>query len=295
MNRDDIRQWHIKSVTKAEQRYAKQLQTLFADQVREIVKGLRKLSPKSYDQQAESILAVVYDPKEWNEELFRVSTDALVLTMAEGAAAELLQHDIAFKMLQARKVKTTQAQEFIDAYDYEVPPGLDFEPPEWFVEAAKVELRQTFAQDYWQRINVTTRQDIARTLANALEYGASMTEVAADIMAAHGDEYTHARAMNVARTETGGAQNAGHRVALEHLEDEVGFLIGKQWLSVLGSTTRDTHAALDGETVEGAAGEFDVGGTMAPEPGHWRLPVEQRANCQCTIISDIIDIATEGG
>lgn len=296
LTRQLIEDWHIKATSRAEKQYADELTNFFRQQTREVAKRVRDLTPsKTPNDQAAAIVDMVYDSDQWNRELFDVSLKSLYRTMAEGAVNEMLLHDLAFKSMKARKDPANQgtmAQQFIDRYNLEIPPEAA-EAPEWFNARAKQELQVTFDQEYWQRINETTRDDIQRTLARGIEQGLSIRDLASLIEQNNGDEYCRNRATNVSRTETQNAANAGHQVGMEHLEEDLGFQIGKQWVSVLGSTTRDTHAAIDGETAEGAKGMFSLSGFQVPHPGHWSLPPGERCNCQCTMISDIVSEALE--
>jgi hypothetical protein len=52
----------------------------------------------------------------------------------------------------------------------------------------------------------------------------------------------------------------------------------RAWLSVLGNTTRDTHAALDG-VPEDSEGLWNLGGVDIPWPSHVSLPPDERINC----------------
>jgi hypothetical protein len=48
-------------------------------------------------------------------------------------------------------------------------------------------------------------------------------------------------------------------------------------VSALSSTTRDTHAAKDGEVTNGADGLFEpLGGVAVPYPAHYSLPAKER-------------------
>jgi hypothetical protein len=66
---------------------------------------------------------------------------------------------------------------------------------------------------------------------------------------------------------------------------EAGQFINKSWLSVLGNTTRDAHADLDGVMAD-ADGLWDLNGVKIPWPGHVSLPASDRCNCQCTIVTE---------
>lgn len=50
------------------------------------------------------------------------------------------------------------------------------------------------------------------------------------------------------------------------------------WLSVLGTTTRATHAMLDGVPAD-EDGLWELGGVRVPWPGHWSLEAGERCNC----------------
>ena len=52
-----------------------------------------------------------------------------------------------------------------------------------------------------------------------------------------------------ARTAITGAQNAGRQEVLEEAEED-GIKVKKRWLATLDDRTRDTHAELDGQTVD---------------------------------------------
>lgn len=90
---------------------------------------------------------------------------------------------------------------------------------------------------------------------------------------------------------TTGAMNSGHVMGIRRLQEETGLEMGKEFLSVLGPTTRDTHADADGQTV-GVDDDFNIGGHKAPYPGHPSLPVSERANCQCSVVSTFVGEAT---
>jgi uncharacterized protein with gpF-like domain len=192
--------------------------------------------------------------------------------------------------------KPTTAEEFAAKYDIDVPElgdiveelELSLRMPDWMVEEAFSALDTAFDHPAWQEgIAETTRNDIATTLRNSIEQGKSIREVAKEITDRHGDEYSKARATNVARTESSNALNSGHSAGIEEIADEMGLDVRKSWLSVLGSTTRDSHAALH-DTLADDDGMFELGGVLIPWPGHPDLPPEERCQCQCSIISSIL-------
>lgn len=185
----------------------------------------------------------------------------------------------------AGQQKTT-AEDIADRLGIDVPEGVRIgQFPPWMLEAASLTLRETFAQDYWLDIDVTTRNNIETTLRDGIEQGLSMRNIAKSIVQAHGSEYSMSRALNVARTETGNTLNGGAASAIEQTASELGMQIGKEWISLLGPTTRRTHADADGQTTTTAGGLFNLAGFLVPWPSHHSLPVGERANCQCGLIS----------
>lgn len=165
--------------------------------------------------------------------------------------------------------------------DIDIPTDL----PDWLLEAIEEELDEVFDQDYWLAINETTRDGIQRVLRDGIEDGASIRDLRDAILDKFGDEYTKARATNVARTESSSALNHGHLLSMKKIAEDSGLVAGKEWLSVLGTTTRPTHAAADGQQTEGVDAMFEVGGYLCPYPAHWSLPAEERCQCQCSFIS----------
>lgn len=77
---------------------------------------------------------------------------------------------------------------------------------------------------------------------------------------------------------TGNMMNYGHVLGIKQTGEETGLQMGKQWLSVQGSTTRDSHSAADGQTVP-VDDWFVVGGESARWPGDETLSAGERINC----------------
>ena len=75
---------------------------------------------------------------------------------------------------------------------------------------------------------------------------------------------------------------------MDAFQDEMSGQVpmAQTWLSVLGDTTRDTHAALDGVPAN-ENGMWDLAGYMVPWPSHTSLPAGERCNCMCTINMEI--------
>lgn len=237
---------------------------------------------------ARVLSAQIFQPAEWDEPLVEGMAKLLAPLIVQGAAAELLLHKVAKALRDARAgVKRSSASDAVDLYGIDVPSGIGTEMPAWLAAAVRASLDETFRQPYWQEINQTTATDIARILDQGMRDGLSIPRLAKLITAA-APEYGRFRGRNVARTETSGALNSGHEIGIAQLEKDLGESVGKEWLSVLGVTTRVTHADLDGVQVATADGMFNLAGYEVPYPAHHSLPPGERCNCQCTILSVLI-------
>lgn len=181
--------------------------------------------------------------------------------------------------------KATTAQEAAEAMGIEIPDNMQLDLPERLKEEADAFFNELYEQPYWDDIDATTRDDIFFVLRDAIDRGVSIRDVAAVIVA--NNDYAEYRARNIARTELGGAMNAGHEAGIRTLEEESGVGLTKEWLSVMGPTTREDHADADGQEVA-ADLNFTVGGEETPYPSWHGLSARQRCNCQCTVISGLL-------
>lgn len=90
---------------------------------------------------------------------------------------------------------------------------------------------------------------------------------------------THA-AVRTARTMSTGCENAGRVQGMERAE-EWGVHTRKKWMCTHDSRTRDSHLAMDGETV-GENAVFSNGCAYPGDPGG---PAAEVYNCRCTLIT----------
>lgn len=282
--RDSLKDLHVKQTTAIEKELSKSLAVYFAESADRIIGGLDFSSvdpnPEQADVQGTKLVNEAFDFDLEIEELDKAVRPILAEAILRGIVSEVT--------LVREATKATTAEEFASRYGINELDGFSIgDMPQWMLDAANDSLEEILAQDYWQEIPVTTREDIKDTLVDAIRDGLSIREIANRLVGAHGSDYTDSRARTVARTETSSMLNAGHNAAINHLNDEVPFEIGKEWLSVLGTTTRPSHAAKDGTTVK-ADEDFTLNGVDVPYPAHHDLPAKDRANCQCTIISDFI-------
>lgn len=85
-----------------------------------------------------------------------------------------------------------------------------------------------------------------------------------------------------ARTAYTGAQNAG-RIEGLHQAQRLGIKVKKQWLAILDNRTRDSHAYLDGQTVDVDEPFITDTGSRIMYPGDQSAPPEEVWNCRCTL------------
>lgn len=225
------------------------------------------------EKQAEGIMKTTFNEKKWLGDLQKTIGDRLIGAFVAGAAIET------GLTKSAMQGKLTSAEVIASQLNITLPPGMTIGSlPDWLLKAARAAIADTFQQDYWLDVVKTTRADIKRDLIKGIEKGLGTREIAKLIEGSRGGEYDKFRGLRVARTEVPNMLNAGHSAGIEQLEDETGLEIGKEWVSVLGNTTRSSHAKIDGKRV--ATKEmFSLGGVKVPWPAHYSLPPEERINC----------------
>ena len=86
-----------------------------------------------------------------------------------------------------------------------------------------------------------------------------------------------------ARTSFTGAQNAG-RIEGLHQAQELGIKVQKQWIATLDDRTRDTHAELDGQTVDVDEPFVTSEGNEIMYPGDPSADPSEVWNCRCTLV-----------
>jgi hypothetical protein len=302
---------HKRLIGRTERELRKALEPLFREQVRSIVsrlqsmegKGLDGLGEKSRDSSSAKLLGKVFDPEDWREDLIGRALPVLAVAKARAIVAEFLTMGVDVR----REGKKSRAKlhtpsgtkastatrwlqenpedldELIDLVQGAGVPGWGvlLELPERMKQRVAAQLSESFKQDYWDEISTTTGGNAETVLAEGLRDGWSIRQMA-DAMeeSLGGDDYARTRAYNIARTESGDALNAARSQEIDSLIADVGpeVPIKKTWLSVLGPTTREAHADLDGVPAD-EDGLWDLNGVMVPWPGHFSLDPSQRCNC----------------
>lgn len=252
---------------------------------------------------AANLVGQIFDPREWRDELIDRALPVLAVNMFKAAAATLLavgvdvrRKSVGVSEKQVEVGESTTASQWLNEHpeDIEkfeemlggtgVPIGIVTEMPTWMKKSVAGHLTKTFQQPYWDKISEATGGDAERYLRKGLEEGQSIRQMANAMAGSFQGEtakYAKMRATRIARTESGNALNGARDVSYNALKEELGEAgkhVGKSWLSVLGTTTRDTHADADGQLAD-VDGNFTVGGYTVPWPGHYTLPPEERINC----------------
>lgn len=277
----------------------------------QIASAKKKLAAQSNEKAATVSVKSVFNLDEWQTELIDRAAPVIALAMVRGAAAQLKVMGIDLKKVRKsvelqlkspipRNEKASTASEWLDNFSdddwdsdelsdvvFSTPYGsvdlnIATEFPPWMKKKLSEHIDETFEQDYWQKINETTRDDIQGYLDKGLRDGWSIRDMADRISETlGGGRYADWRAKNIARTESGHALNAGRTVAADGLIDEMadyGLDLKKVWLSVLGTTTRAEHANLDGVPAN-KQNRWVLAGVSVRWPGDVVLPPAQRCNC----------------
>ncbi len=142
-------------------------------------------------------------------------------------------------------------------------------------------LEDSTSQPYWEDIQRGVEADLRAVIEAGITEGLSTYQIGMNIRQHVGGFEARKRAYKIARTETGGALNAGHVAAMESLGSAV---TSKKWVSIGDKDTRETHEQAHGQTVP-VNGQFIVAGHECDYPGQYSLPPEERIHCRCTTIS----------
>lgn len=104
-----------------------------------------------------------------------------------------------------------------------------------------------------------------------------------DVLDYTGNSDWPGRAQLVARTETTGAYNGAALEAARLESVATGKRLEKVWVCTIDGSTRDSHFEADGQRVP-IDQPFDIGGADLMFPGDPDGPVEEVANCRCTMV-----------
>lgn len=134
---------------------------------------------------------------------------------------------------------------------------------------------QRRAADLVTSVTETTRDSIRAALVTAQQQGMTVQQTAKLIEDTTFGAITRSRAKTIARTEVIGALNSGEYAAAI----QTGIMRSKRWITQGDHKVRDTHRAIDGETV-------DIGASFSNGLRYPHDPLGSAAecvNCRCTI------------
>lgn len=138
------------------------------------------------------------------------------------------------------------------------------------------------SEGLYKRLGIDAKQlkkVITGQVSRGISTGTGWEEIARNIRNNSGASFNNA--VRIARTE-------GHRIQQESALDactkakESGADVVKQWDSTMDSSTRESHAKLDGQIRE-LDEAFEVDGKKADSPGHFGDPAED-CNCRCCLL-----------
>lgn len=228
-----------------------------------------------------------------NERLQGELVSPLLATWVAGAQLALtdvapLRRAVSAAHLHREKISTAT----LASIEYEIDAlEIELEIPRELLLNIRAALEENLSATYWPDIQGVVVQDLQAIIDSSVADGLSIVKTAQAIQNSMGN-MSRTRAVRIARTEVSGALNGGQVAGIQQIEAESGLAMTKEWLSVHGSTTRETHSEVDGQEVP-VAGEFTVGGYSCRFPGDHRLPGEERINCQCGVLSGFL--SAQGG
>lgn len=272
---------HIKQINESEESLEKALIPFFVEQVKSVQKQIR--------QKQEALIESLFNPKDWDLELLQRLADPLIKVMAEGIASQMVLMNV-----DPQKYTRHWQKASLPDPDYNLETsygtvniGILTEYPQWMRDKIKEMLEESFSQDYWAQVNLTTKADIDNFLVKGLQEGWSLNELAYEIAPQLLEEgkYAFKRAQLIARTESTNALNGAKVAAIDAIMEDPRIIMKKVWFSALKDTTRATHANLDGVPAD-KDGRWLLSGYRARWPGDINLPAEERCNCFCSVISE---------
>ena len=119
---------------------------------------------------------------------------------------------------------------------------------------------------------------IRSTITQGIIQGFNPVKMASSLKHTLNGDYK--KAIRVARTESGRAQNLGELKSIDTAELN-GVGIKKVWISTLDDLTRDTHAELDGQ-IANDEGYFIIDGMRTQAPNQFGI-ASQDINCRCSL------------
>jgi hypothetical protein len=153
-------------------------------------------------------------------------------------------------------------------------------------------------QNYQRALEDTSRSALERSLRDK-RFDGTLTRVIeeSDVLSAKQIEsmvgrYTqnmrNYRAMVIARTETMRALNQAKQESWAQIASQLGIdpdKVERTWIATMDDRTRDTHAEMDHQTVEGLDTPFESpSGEELMYPGDPSASAAETINCRCTVV-----------
>tara|TARA_Y100000817_G_scaffold314807_1_gene315256 strand:- start:26 stop:1693 length:1668 start_codon:yes stop_codon:yes gene_type:complete len=289
---------YLKQHEQVETKMRKALVKFFNDQARSVQRNLRELGRQGTSVIVPSMASNLFIPAEWKQELIDTVRPYYASALFQGAMTE----NAIFRFLSAVRInpelqelidgaKTPSEiiEKFTDPSDVgDVLEGVT-SMPQNVQDAIRDQLKTVFEDNaqVWDGVNQTTLSGIQNAIQEGVTDELNVNQLVKLIGSKIGGDNARRRAKMIARTETTGAFNAGHTEAIKEMTNE-GLVEGKEWLATFDDDTRFSHMEAHGQQVK-TADMFDVGGWPADFPGDMGLPIEERANCRCTVTSVFAD------
>lgn len=127
------------------------------------------------------------------------------------------------------------------------------------------------------------KRQITATVTSGILQGKSVYGIA-DMLEKRIEDINRVSSVRAARTAMTAAQNGGRMDTYREAKKK-GIRLKKQWMATLDNRTRDSHAAIDGETVD-VEKKFSNGLMYPGDPNGAAAEVY---NCRCTMIADLPD------
>ena len=122
---------------------------------------------------------------------------------------------------------------------------------------------------------------ILSELKKGIRFGESIPNLSKRVRSV--ENRSRSSALMVARTETNRVSNRARMDTYDRAE-ALGFNVRKQWISTSDSRTRDSHADMNGQTVDKDEPFISGDGNELDFPGDPNAPPEDTINCRCATI-----------
>ena len=304
---------YLRQIDECEDDVCRALVPMFERQIKDAARRLSDLGIKStkkvrHSDTASFLAQQVFDPNLWDQEMVNRVLPVMARQMAQSMFVQMRMslQDLNVELSKSyydrlSRTKASTAVQWLERQGIEdiedvvfstpygdVSMGITREFPQWMKDKIQDRLNEIFVQDYWTHLNDTTLGDIEEFLRVGLRDGWSIDRMAREMAPELIEEgqYALKRGRTIARTESAYVLNSARNDAIDELISDVGDVVpmGKEWMSVLGNTTRDTHADLDGVPAD-KEGMWTLAGYRVRVPGDIVLPPGERCNCRCSILT----------